>query len=164
MHSVLLGIGSNIDRKQNIQSGLQVLASILDEFVISPIYESHALGFEGDNFYNLVVHGETKQDLSQISSFIRDLEFLHGREQSAEKYSSRHLDIDILMFDRLVGTFDRITLPRPEILTSAHVLLPLSDIAPNLIHPTENKTFLSLLGESDFSQQSCWQIQEMRDD
>ena len=160
MSKVFLGVGSNIDREKNIQSGLISLAGILSSMSISPIYESHAVGFEGDNFFNFVIGADTHLSVRDLAVELREIEFLHGREPDAVKFSARSLDIDILLYDDLVGDHGGVKLPREEITLSAHVLLPLADLYPNGINPISKKTFLELVDEVDFPDQTLWKIEK----
>lgn len=135
MVKVTLGLGSNVDREDNIRSGIAVLEAVLYDMQISPVYESRAVGFEGADFLNLVVSGSTDLKLNELAALIKDTEFAHGRDIAAPKFSSRQLDIDILTYHELVGDFNGVVLPREEILEQAFVLKPLADIAPTLHHP-----------------------------
>lgn len=141
MARVFLGLGSNIDAENNLQGGLQRLAS--DYFLVkeSPWYKSPALGFDGPDFINLVVEIVVEDGLSvaELSEQLKKIEADFGRAANAVKYSSRHLDIDILMFDDLVADFERMALPRADIWQYAFVLKPLLDIFPDGLCPKNNK-------------------------
>lgn len=155
---VFLSIGSNIDRQRNIQSVLDQLVGRFGELVISSVYESEAVGFEGDPFYNLVVGIRTDLSVGELFESLRDLEYSHGRCRSGAKFSSRTLDVDILTYNREVGDIDGVALPRAEILYNAFVLQPLAEIVPELSHPVENKTYQQLWTEYDKSKQKLWPV------
>lgn len=157
MTKILLGIGSNINREENIRSGLEVLPKFISGLRISPVYESPAYGFSGDNFFNLAVSGHTDSSLSELIHLLREVEFSHGREKNASKFSSRQLDIDILMYGMEVGEFFGVTLPRDEILTRAYVLKPVADLEPDYCHPLSNKCFRDLWMEFDGNKKKLWQ-------
>ena len=142
MTQVYLGIGSNIDRENSIQNGLTALQSLYGELEVSPVYESEAYGFEGDDFYNLVVGFETNFDIDEIEVKLKEIEIQSGRKKDDSSYNPRTLDIDLLLYGDLVS--DKHQLPRSDVLEYAFVLKPLCDIAPELIHPVEKKTIKAL--------------------
>lgn len=156
---VYLSLGSNIDRAHNIRSGLQALAAAFGTLAISPVYESEAVGFSGDAFYNLVVGIDTTLPVGELAAVLRDIEKDHGRVRGEKKFSSRTLDIDILTYDDLTGEIDGVQLPRDEILKHAFVLKPLVDLAPSGIHPEVGKPYRQLLQESDFAGQALWVVE-----
>lgn len=158
MALVFLGLGSNIERRKNIGFALAKLGELFGDVLCSPIYESEAVGFEGENFYNLVVKIETDLSVVELSSTLREIEDTAGRDRTKPKFSPRTLDIDILLVDDFVGEFDGIKLPRDEILKNAFVLLPLSEIAPDIVHPEVKQTFTALWQNFDKEKQKLWRV------
>ena len=156
---VYLSLGSNIDRAHNIRSGLQALAAAFGRLAISPVYESEAVGFSGDAFYNLVVGIDTTLPVGELAALLRDIEKDHGRVRGEKKFSSRTLDIDILTYDDHTAEIDGVQLPRDEILKHAFVLKPLVDLAPDAFHPEIGKPYRQLLEESDFAGQALWVVE-----
>ena len=143
MVQVYLSLGSNIDRENNLRSGLAELTSIYHELTLSSLFESEAVGFDGSPFYNMVVGLKTNQTIDELSKTLRDIEFKFGREVNAKKFSPRTLDIDILLYGELVQT-EPVQLPRDEISFNAFVLWPLAEIAPEKIHPVLKQSYLAL--------------------
>jgi 2-amino-4-hydroxy-6-hydroxymethyldihydropteridine diphosphokinase len=137
---VFLGIGSNIDRTRAISSALSLLHKAFGKLDISPTFESEAVGFCGDNFYNLVVSFSTSQSLAEIVKVYKSIEDGSGRNRSDPKFSARTLDIDPLLYGDLICN-SPVQLPRDEILKNAYVLWPLSIIAPESIHPETGLSF-----------------------
>ena len=141
MARVFLGLGSNLDAERNLTAGIQRLAQDYTIRQQSPWYRSPALGFDGPEFINLVVEVQVSDALSpqDLSRQLKQIERDFGRSADAVKYSSRYLDIDILLFDEQVGEFitagGSFSLPRDDIWKYAFVLTPLLDIAPDLICP-----------------------------
>lgn len=135
MARVYLSLGSNIDRENHIKAGLLALESQFGALTLSPVYESESVGFEGDAFYNLVVALDTELSVGQINAAVKKIEDENGRSRTGPRFSSRTLDIDILLVGDLCGEFDGVQLPRDEIEKNAFVLLPLADIAGEEIHP-----------------------------
>jgi len=132
---VYLSLGSNIDRDHNIRSALDELSRLFGSLKISSVYESEAVGFTGDAFLNLIVGIDCKLSLTELASEMKRIEDLHGRARGGKKFASRTLDIDIVCFDRLVGTFSGIELPRPELYYNAFVLFPMAELNPDSPDP-----------------------------
>jgi 2-amino-4-hydroxy-6-hydroxymethyldihydropteridine diphosphokinase len=131
---VYVGIGSNIDREINIGSGLRCLKDLYGDLLISPLYESEAVGFAGPAFYNLVAAFDTQHLLPAVCDALLRIEHDHGRRRTAERFGNRTLDLDLLLYGDVVQS-ERPRLPRPEIQQYAFVLRPLADIAPAVRHP-----------------------------
>jgi len=159
MARVYLSLGSNIDREQHIRSALAALQQTFGELVVSPIYESEAVGFDGDNFFNLVVGLDTDLPVGELQRLIKAIEDDHGRERSGPKFSARTLDIDILTYDDFVGETDGVILPRDEIVKNAFVLLPLADVAGAELHPQLQRCYADLWADYDKSRQALWQVE-----
>ncbi|MEE4659888.1 MAG: 2-amino-4-hydroxy-6-hydroxymethyldihydropteridine diphosphokinase [Halieaceae bacterium] len=144
MNTVLLGVGSNIDRHKHIAIGLSLLEHEFGILGASSAWESDALGFDGPPFINLAVEVEVPMEVGELARFLRQLEYRLGRPRDATRFSSRTLDIDILDFAGLCGCVDGIALPRAEILDNAYVLAPLSELAPQRLHPATQQTYSAL--------------------
>ncbi|MEJ2692635.1 MAG: 2-amino-4-hydroxy-6-hydroxymethyldihydropteridine diphosphokinase [Candidatus Thiodiazotropha sp.] len=159
-----LSLGSNIDPEQRIPAALESLKAQFGGLVTSPIYESVALGFSGDNFHNLVVGIETELQPRELLEALCRIEIAHGRVRGAEKFSSRTLDIDLLTYGDRVIQEAGIQLPRDEIVRYAFVLLPLSEVAPLERHPLSGRTYGELWSEFDASEQSLWRVEQIQAD
>lgn len=157
MTKVYVSIGSNIDRERHITAALDALAKNFPALEISSVYESEAVGFSGDHFFNLVVGFDTTMKVSELSVCLRDIEHNNGRNRGLERFSARTLDIDILTYGDCVGEVDGMVLPRAEILENAFVLLPLAEIAPDQEHPVAQQSFAALW-RAYSKQQKLWTI------
>lgn len=135
MARAYLGLGSNIERERHVREGLAALAARFGQLTVSPVYESAAIGFDGQPFFNLVVAIETELEPHALDRALKHVERLHGRVNGAPRFSSRTLDIDLLLYDDRVIHSEGLELPRPDILIYAFVLKPLADVAGELIHP-----------------------------
>ena len=144
MSVAYLGLGSNVDARANIASGVAALRTAFGAVDLSPIYRAPAVGFAGNDFINLVARIRTSLGPLELRTFLHDLEERHGRVRGLPKYSDRTLDIDILLYDDLYLVGPVLEVPRDEILTAAHVLRPLSDLAPDLLHPACRRTMAEL--------------------
>jgi len=156
MTTVYLGLGSNKSAHFYLNRALTALQESFGKLSISPTYESESVGFKGSNFFNLVVMLETALSVKDLLIELRSIENANDRDRSAPKFSSRTLDIDILLYGDWVGEYDGVILPRHEILENAFVLLPLCDLAPELMHPVEQQSIKSLWSQYDKSHQRLW--------
>jgi 2-amino-4-hydroxy-6-hydroxymethyldihydropteridine diphosphokinase len=141
---IYLGIGSNIEPRKNISAGLESLERLFSKLEISPTYLAPPFGFEGDDFHNLVVSAETDLSIEQVVKVLRQIEFDHGRPEQAEKFSSRSLDIDLLLYGNYVGKVGGYKIPRSDIDKFDFVLRPLQDIAADELHPLSGKSYAEL--------------------
>lgn len=144
MSIVYLGIGSNVDAENHVRAGITELRQKFGQVDLSPVYRSASVGFEGEDFLNLVARIETELQPLQLKQWLNELENRYGRLRDVAKFSDRTLDIDILMYDDLYLRLPELSLPRGEILQFAHVLKPLADLAPELVHPTMRRTIAQL--------------------
>lgn len=158
MTQVFLGLGSNLDREKNIRAGLLALKSGFGDVKLSAIYESESVGFKGSNFYNLVVSLQTELTIAELSETLKKIEDENGRVRTGPKYSPRTLDIDILTYGDFVGEEAGVDLPRAEITENAFVLLPLSELVPNELHPRLKKSYAELWASYDQNAQALWKI------
>ncbi|MEX2474278.1 2-amino-4-hydroxy-6-hydroxymethyldihydropteridine diphosphokinase [Marinobacter sp.] len=154
---VYISIGSNIDRKRYLTSALDALASWFEHLMISPVFESESVGFDGSPFYNLVVGIDTDWSVGELSRRFKQLEADNGRHREAPKFSARTLDLDILTYDDMVGEIDGVELPRQEILSNAFVLWPLAEVAPDTRHPVCGQPYRQLW-QAYTSDQKLWPV------
>jgi 2-amino-4-hydroxy-6-hydroxymethyldihydropteridine diphosphokinase len=137
---------------------LEALRQQFGELIVSPIYESEAVGFDGDNFRNLVVGILIRLPARELAGRLRDIESAHGRVRGAEKFSSRTLDIDLLTYGEQVIDEQGVQVPRDEILRYAFVLRPLADVAPQERHPVVGRTYAELWSAFDKGEQKLWRV------
>ena len=136
-----LSLGSNIERRRNIRGAVRALERQFGDLVISPVYESEAVGFESAPFYNLVVGVDTGLPPARVQEILRNIEAHHGRERQSGKLVARTLDIDLLTYGDQVIASGRLKLPRDEILRYAFVLRPLAEVAANELHPENGRSY-----------------------
>lgn len=137
---VYVSIGSNVDRKRQIRAACAALKEHYGPLRVSPVYENRAVGFEGDDFFNLVVGFESRETPQAIAGFLRELERAQGRRRDGPRFGDRPIDLDLILYGDLVTNSPRLRLPRPDILEYGFVLRPLADIAPDLRHPETGAT------------------------
>jgi 2-amino-4-hydroxy-6-hydroxymethyldihydropteridine diphosphokinase len=146
---IYISLGSNIERETHTRAGVKALAQAFGELELSSVYESEAVGFDGDAFYNMVIACDSNDDVHATNKKLSEIEDANQRDRSGPKFSSRTLDLDLLLYDDLVLSENGLTLPRDEILKNAFVLWPLAEIAPELKHPVVKKTYAELWAEFD---------------
>jgi len=148
MSEVFLGVGTNLgDREKNLSDVTAIIErSIGDILLASSIYETEPWGFEAkDEFLNMVLKVSTGLGPSELLSRILGIEISMGRLRGEKQYSSRIIDIDILLYgDRIIDEED-LCIPHPHLHERKFVLVPLCEIAPGLIHPVINQSIASLL-------------------
>ena len=142
--AVYIGLGSNVDRDKNIWLAIQEMRKVFGALEISPVYESASVGFDGNDFLNLVAGFKTENELAEVVKALRNIEDKLGRDRTQPRFSPRPIDLDILTYDELEVDQLGIQIPRHEILQNAFVLKPLQDIAPDVVHPVANTTFRQL--------------------
>jgi len=158
MAKVYVSVGSNIDRDKNVTAALDRMKAEFGELECSRIWETAAVGFEGDAFYNLVVAFETDLSPQELAQLLHRMEDELGRDRSGGKFSSRSIDLDLLLYEDLVLDEDGLKLPRPEILEYAFVLCPLAEIAGDMKHPVTGFRFALIWGQFDPTAQPMWPV------
>ena len=154
-----LGLGSNVSAETHIRASILELEKDFENVALSPVYSSTSVGFDGDDFINLVARVETELHPMELRQYLRDLEDRFGRKRNVEKFSDRSLDIDILLYDDLVLLSPVLEIPRAEILKFSHVLKPLADLEPELIHPSELRS-MSEIWEASGMDDRCLRLLE----
>ena len=145
MARAYLSLGSNLEPEHHLRAAIAELHARFGTLIVSPVYRSRAVGFEGPDFLNLAVGLDTDLDPVALDAWLQALEDRHGRRRDVPRFSSRTLDADIVLFDdRIVDGPGHLRIPRPD-LAEAFVLKPLCDIAPDVRHPENGQTLAELL-------------------
>lgn len=140
---IFLGLGTNFDREANLVAALQILDSNLQDLHCSNVYESLAIGDGGEPFLNLVVYARTSMELQELNAWLKLVETACGR-RIKDPRNQISIDIDLLLYGDLNGNFDGIELPRADVVNYAFVLRPLSEIAPDHVHPPSGSSYAEL--------------------
>jgi len=149
MARIYISVGSNIAREENIAKSVYALNNTFKNITKSSVYESKAVGFNGDNFYNLVVAADTDQDVPSVRQYLQKIEKQQGRLRTQARFTSRTLDLDLLLYDTQIINQEGVEIPRAEITEYAFVLKPLAEIAPNEKHPVMGVTYKALWEQFD---------------
>lgn len=157
MPQVYVSIGSNQQPRQNITRAIGLLRNAFGQIESSPVYETRAVGFDGDDFLNLVVRFETDKALDEVGRMLQDIERQCGRARSQQRFAPRTMDLDLLLYDDLVRHDEQWDIPRHEITEYAFVARPLAELAPDGRHPENGLTFAQIWQQGDFSGQDMQQ-------
>lgn len=162
MPQVFVSIGSNVEPERHVRFAVNALRERFGGLAVSPVYRTAAVGFDGDDFLNLAVGFRTDESIERIDAALDAIESSAGRDRDGARFAPRTLDLDLLLYgDAVVDVAvdaRRIRVPRREITEYAFMLRPLADIAGDLVHPQEGRTFLDLLQMRNFSAQRCDRI------
>jgi 2-amino-4-hydroxy-6-hydroxymethyldihydropteridine diphosphokinase len=157
MAQVYVSVGSNIDRERNISAALQGLTELYGELQLSSVYESEAVGFDSEPFYNLVLGYTTDQSPQTVQAELHRIEDRFGRLRTGA-LSARTLDLDLLLYDDLVMSDGKLVLPREDITRYAFVLGPLAEIAATARHPVSGVTYADMWAAFDDSKQALTRV------
>jgi 2-amino-4-hydroxy-6-hydroxymethyldihydropteridine diphosphokinase len=148
MKKVFLGIGTNLGRREeNLKQAIVRIGENIGKVVrVSSVYETEPWGFvTEDRFLNMVAEVETMLTPSGLLGAVLMIESQLGRLRGEEQYSSRLIDIDILFYEDLIIDEISLKIPHPQLHKRKFVLVPLSEIAPDFMHPVLKKNIAALL-------------------
>lgn len=145
-NKIYIGLGSNKgDRLKNLIKATRELQKIIEIQKISDIFESEPFGYKNQNdFYNLAIKAQTDLAPSSLLKKLAHIETKMGRKRII-KNGPRIIDLDILFYNKESINTINLKIPHPELHKRNFVMLPMNQIAPNLKHPTINKTINVLL-------------------
>lgn len=149
MAQVYIGLGTNRgDKAANLHTAIALLEDGVGEVLaLSTFYASKPWGFESEHeFLNAVLLLKTDLTPYQLLSKTQEIEQLMGRtKKTTLTYEDRVMDIDILLYDGLVLNEPTLKIPHPLMVERDFVLIPLLELAPNLVHPLLNKPFAEFI-------------------
>ncbi len=151
---VVIGVGSNLgDRAEFLNQVFQAIRihAHFSNSAISSVYETKSVGASGPDYLNAAVAFDTHWDALNIYRWMMALEQNAGRKRTVSN-APRTLDLDLLFYGGETIAAPHLTVPHPRLHERAFVLIPLSEIAPNLIHPVYKKSILEMRNALSFNQ------------
>jgi len=147
-HQVYIGVGSNVgNKKENFLEALSRVAKLPDTRIVkeSSLYESEPIGDAKEWYVNGAIEIETKFKPDMLLKKFKNIERAMGRKKVKKRWGARIIDLDILLYDAAIVKKKNLRIPHPEMSSRKFVLLPLGEIAPQVIHPELGVTISELL-------------------
>jgi 2-amino-4-hydroxy-6-hydroxymethyldihydropteridine diphosphokinase len=147
-HQVYIGIGSNLgNKRENYREALERVAKLPKTRIIkeSSVYESQPHGDSKEWYINGVIEIETEMKPELLLAKLKNIERAMGRKKVRKKWGARIIDLDILLCDALIMNKKNLKIPHPEMHQRKFVLIPLSELAPQVIHPVLSASISELL-------------------
>lgn len=151
-HRVYLALGANLgDRQANLLQAIQAICTFASVECLSSFYETRPVGYlDQPDFLNMACQIKTELPPQELLASLKQIERQMGR-QSSFRNAPRPIDIDILLYDDLILKTRGLTIPHPRMSERAFVLVPLAEIAPDIVHPVSKLTISELLQRVDHS-------------
>ena len=149
-HRVYLVLGSNVDSTRNYPAAVRLLEKLGEVAAASPVYETEPVGMPGaERFLNGAVLLRTDLTPADLKARLRnEIEHALGRVRTqGDGWAPRTIDVDIALWDDMVGEIGARHVPDPDILRHLHVARPLADLAPDLVHPETGRTLAAIAGD-----------------
>ncbi|HXG53101.1 MAG TPA: 2-amino-4-hydroxy-6-hydroxymethyldihydropteridine diphosphokinase [candidate division Zixibacteria bacterium] len=147
-HQVYIGVGSNVgNKKENFLEALRRVSRLPDTKIVkeSSLYESEPHGDSREWYVNGAIEIETRFKPDVLLQKFKNIERAMGRKKVKKRWGARIIDLDILLYDALIVKKKNLRIPHPEMANRRFVLVPLSEIAPQVIHPELGVTISELL-------------------
>jgi len=149
MPEVYVAAGSNIQPRARLRQALALMRQAWPDLRVSRAYSNKAVGFEGDDFINLVTGFTSDETLPEVLERLHAIEAACGRPRQAPKWAPRSMDLDVLLYGNAVGACPGAVVPRADLAKRPYMLGPLAEIAPDLVHPTTGQTVGEMWAQFD---------------
>lgn len=150
MSAAYISLGSNIAPEDNLRAAALQLREAFGELRVSPVYRSASVGFDGPDFLNAIAEIDTQLPATEIVNILLHIELQCLRDRTQPRFSSRTLDLDLLMLEQQIIETAELTLPHPDILQQVFVLQPLADIAGSTRHPQAGCTIAEIWNQFQY--------------
>jgi 2-amino-4-hydroxy-6-hydroxymethyldihydropteridine diphosphokinase len=149
---VLIAFGANVDPRKNLHRGLSSLHSEIKIAEISTVWRTEPLPDPkqgavydlGGSYLNGAVLSYVKKDPFSLKKILKKIEADCSRVPSQNKFAPRQIDLDIVMIGGEIINSPNLTIPDPDILQRSFIALPIAQLAPELLHPVENKNLAQI--------------------
>jgi 2-amino-4-hydroxy-6-hydroxymethyldihydropteridine diphosphokinase len=141
---VYVAAGSNVEPQRHMSQAVAELERAFAGVRFSSWYRNRALGFDGEDFINLVAGFATTLPVRAVLERLHAIEERCGRPRDAPRWAPRSMDLDVLLYGELVCEEPGLKLPRPDLVKRAYMLGPLAELAPAVVHPTAKLTVAEL--------------------
>jgi 2-amino-4-hydroxy-6-hydroxymethyldihydropteridine diphosphokinase len=146
MKSVVLDLGTNIDREESLVTAFEHLADHFTLVKASSVFRTVPVGMSNQpDFYNVSLEINTDKSLAEIRSLAREIEDKMGRDRTGPKFGPRNIDIDVVLYEDLVDGEEDI--PHPQSTEELFMVAPLADLKPDGKHPKTGETWKELRGK-----------------
>ncbi len=140
-----ISIGSNIEPEHNLPQAVQQLHRVGKLLQVSNVYQNPAIGRENQpDFLNAAALLETDKDAWEFRAILREIEAALKRVRSEDKYAPRTIDLDLCILGSQVIETPEFTIPDPEIPLRSHLIVPLAELNPHMVHPTIGERLVDL--------------------
>ena len=149
-HTIYIALGTNLgDRLANLRAAIHSFPPDVCVLAESHVYETPPWGYEDQPaFLNMVVRAETGLEPESLLTYLKQLEVQLGREQNF-RWGPRLIDLDILFYDDLIIESPPLVIPHPRLHKRGFVLVPLTDVAADYVHPILGEFVWELLLQAD---------------
>jgi 2-amino-4-hydroxy-6-hydroxymethyldihydropteridine diphosphokinase len=137
---VYVAAGSNVEPARHMSQAVAELERAFPGVRFSSWYRNRAVGFDGEDFINLVAGFSTTLPVGAVLERLHAIETRCGRPRDAPRWAPRSMDLDVLLYGDLVCEEPGLKLPRPDLVKRAYMLGPLAELAPGVMHPTAGLT------------------------